>query len=67
MLNNRRKVKGRYLVSIGTMDTVLVHARGASSCNEFITGWRRKVRLNGAYEREAEAWFFMARLTSNVR
>jgi hypothetical protein len=55
MLNNRRKVKGHYLVSIGTMDTVLVHARGASSCNEFITGWRRKVRLNGAYEREAEA------------
>ena len=27
MLNTRRKVKGHYLVSIGTMDTLLVHAR----------------------------------------
>jgi hypothetical protein len=25
------------------------------------------VRLNVGHEREAEAWFFMARLTSNVR
>ena len=27
MLNTRRKVKGHYLVSIGTMDTILVHPR----------------------------------------
>jgi DNA repair protein RadC len=27
MLNNRRRVKGHYLVSIGTMDTILVHPR----------------------------------------
>jgi DNA repair protein RadC len=27
MLNTRRRVKGHYLVSIGTMDTVLVHPR----------------------------------------
>ena len=27
ILNARRKVKGHYLVSIGTMDTLLVHAR----------------------------------------
>jgi DNA repair protein RadC len=27
LLNTRRKVKGHYLVSIGTMDTLLVHAR----------------------------------------
>jgi len=27
ILNTRRKVKGHYLVSIGTMDTILVHAR----------------------------------------
>jgi DNA repair protein RadC len=25
MLNTRRRVKGHYLVSIGTMDTILVH------------------------------------------
>ena len=27
MLNTRRRVKGHYLVSIGTMDTILVHPR----------------------------------------
>ena len=27
MLNTRRRVKGHYLVSVGTMDTVLVHPR----------------------------------------
>ena len=27
ILNTRRKVKGHYLVSIGTMDTILVHPR----------------------------------------
>ena len=27
MLNTRKKVKGHYLVSIGTMDTILVHPR----------------------------------------
>lgn len=27
ILNTRRRVKGHYLVSIGTMDTLLVHAR----------------------------------------
>jgi len=27
LLNTRRRVKGHHLVSIGTMDTVLVHAR----------------------------------------
>ena len=27
LLNTRRKVKGHHLVSIGTMDTLLVHAR----------------------------------------
>jgi DNA repair protein RadC len=27
MLNTRRRVKGHYLVSIGTLDTLLVHAR----------------------------------------
>ena len=27
MLNTRRRVKGHYLISIGTMDTILVHPR----------------------------------------
>jgi hypothetical protein len=27
MLNTRRRIKGHYLVSIGTMDTILVHPR----------------------------------------
>jgi DNA repair protein RadC len=27
ILNTRRRIKGHYLVSIGTMDTILVHAR----------------------------------------
>jgi DNA repair protein RadC len=27
ILNTRRRVKGHYLVSIGTMDTILIHAR----------------------------------------
>jgi DNA repair protein RadC len=27
MLNTRRRVKGHYLVSIGTLDTILVHPR----------------------------------------
>jgi len=27
MLNTRKRIKGHYLVSIGTMDTLLVHAR----------------------------------------
>src|SRR5262249_24708721 len=27
MLNTRRRVKGHYLISIGTMDTVLIHPR----------------------------------------
>jgi DNA repair protein RadC len=27
ILNNRRKIKGHYFVSVGTMDTILVHPR----------------------------------------
>lgn len=27
ILNTRRRIKGHYLVSIGTMDTILVHPR----------------------------------------
>ncbi len=36
-------------------------------CNEFITMSAQEVRFYRAHDRRAEASFFMARLTSNVR
>ena len=32
MLNTRRKIKGHQLITIGTMDTLLVHAREVFRC-----------------------------------
>jgi hypothetical protein len=56
LLNTRRKVKGHHIVSIGTMDTILVHPSGhhaftaalASTLRALSVRAERKVRLRSA-------------------